>query len=54
MFPNVPRSYEPEVEYSHNLSFTFDKLPREVVLHILRMTLEYNPSLTVLGPDFSV
>lgn len=54
MFPNAPRSHEPEIEYSENLSFTFDKLPRDVVMHILNMTLEYNPSLTVLGPDFTI
>lgn len=54
MFPNMDMTREPEIEYSHNLSFTFDKLPQEVVMHILQMTLEYNPSLTVLGPDFTV
>lgn len=54
MFPNADRSGEPEIEYSHNVSFVFDKLPREVVMYILQMTLEHNPSLTVLGPDFTV
>lgn len=53
MFPNTDTKFEPEIEYSENLSFTFDKLPRDVVMHILNMTLEYNPSLTVLGPDFT-
>ena len=54
MFSNTDRSHEPEIEYSENVSFTFDKLPREVVMYVLQMTLEYDPCLTILGPDFAV